>query len=52
MLVHLALGRQPEPILGRFRADLWMTSYESAVFLPARRLRLPRVERSSLSGAA
>jgi carbamoyl-phosphate synthase large subunit len=52
MLVQLALGEPLEPALGRFRADLWMTSYETAVFLPARRLRLAPLEPASLSGAA
>ncbi len=51
MLVQLALGKPPRPSLGRYRADLWMTSYEAAVFRPARRLRLHRLE-ASLSGAA
>lgn len=52
MLVQLAMGQQPASILGRFRADLWMTSYESAVFLPAKRLKLTRVAQASLEGAA
>jgi carbamoyl-phosphate synthase large subunit len=33
MLVDLALGRQVEPAIGRYQSDLWMTSYESAMFL-------------------
>jgi carbamoyl-phosphate synthase large subunit len=52
MLIQLALGNPPAPSLGRFRADLWMTSYEAAVFLPARRLRLTALEQAALSGAA
>ena len=34
MLVELALGRRVHPQIGRFRAGLWMTSYESSLFLP------------------
>ena len=52
MLVQLATGETPAPSLGRFRAELWMTSYEAAVFLPARRLRLTQLEQATLSGAA
>jgi carbamoyl-phosphate synthase large subunit len=52
MLVQLALGQPPAPSLGQYRADLWMTSYESAVFLPARRVRLVSLDRPALSGAA
>jgi carbamoyl-phosphate synthase large subunit len=51
MLVQLALGQAPASST-RFRADLWMTSYEAGVFLPARRLRLSAVDRASFSGAA
>jgi len=51
MLVQLALGQSPSAS-NRFRADLWMTSYEAGVFLPARRLRLSQVDRGSFSGAA
>ena len=52
MLVQLATGETPAPSLGRFRAELWMTSYEAAVFLPARRLRLTQLDQATLSGAA
>jgi carbamoyl-phosphate synthase large subunit len=33
MLVQLARGRRVAPSLGRFQDGLWMTSYESSVFL-------------------
>lgn len=52
MLVQLALGNRPEPAIGRFRADLWMTSYEAGVFLPARRLRLAGLDQAALPGVA
>ena len=35
MLVRLALGRHVPSQIGRFRADLWMTSFESSFFLDA-----------------
>jgi carbamoyl-phosphate synthase large subunit len=34
-LVALARGRKVAPAIGRFEDNLWMTSYESAVFVPA-----------------
>jgi carbamoyl-phosphate synthase large subunit len=33
MLVQLARGRRVEPSLGRFQDNLWMTSYETSVFV-------------------
>ena len=33
LLVDLARGRDVEPIIGRFRDGLWMTSYETSVFV-------------------
>ena len=33
MLVRMAAGRAVEPSIGTFRENLWMTSYESSVFL-------------------
>lgn len=33
MLVDLAVGRPVVPALGQFTADLWMTNYESSLFL-------------------
>lgn len=35
MLLEPALGSRVEPSIGRFRRDLWMTSYESSLFLDA-----------------
>jgi carbamoyl-phosphate synthase large subunit len=42
-LVELALGRKVSPRIGRFRADLWMTSYENAIFVGATDLATGRV---------
>jgi len=33
MLVQLARGRRVEPTIGRFQDNLWMTSYETSVFV-------------------
>ena len=54
MLVQIAQGHTPAQALGSFRADLWMTSYETALFLPPARLRLspPQTAAAHLSGAA
>lgn len=38
MLVELAAGRTVSPRVGQFTADLWMTSYETSVFVDAARL--------------
>jgi carbamoyl-phosphate synthase large subunit len=40
MLVELALGRRVESAIGRFRENVWMTSYETAVFLDATQINL------------
>jgi carbamoyl-phosphate synthase large subunit len=40
MLVRLAAGHRVEPSVGQFRADLWMTSFESAFFLDPSAVRL------------
>lgn len=42
MLVDLALDRPVPPAIGEFQADLWMSSYESSLFLPADALVLER----------
>jgi carbamoyl-phosphate synthase large subunit len=42
-LVELALGRKVTPRIGRFRGDLWMTSYENAIFIGATDLATGRV---------
>jgi carbamoyl-phosphate synthase large subunit len=33
MLVQLARGRRVDPAIGRFQDGLWMTSYETSVFV-------------------
>lgn len=38
MLVDLARGRLVRPAIGRFRPNLWMTNYESSVFVAADRI--------------
>jgi carbamoyl-phosphate synthase large subunit len=40
MLAELALGRPVAPAIGRFRENVWMTSYETAVFLDEAQIRL------------
>jgi carbamoyl-phosphate synthase large subunit len=40
MLVQLAAGRTVTPAIGRFRDDVWMTSYETSVFLEGARVAL------------
>jgi carbamoyl-phosphate synthase large subunit len=40
MLVDLAAGRMVEPSIGAFRDDLWMTNYETSVFLDGSRVAL------------
>jgi carbamoyl-phosphate synthase large subunit len=39
MLVKLAVGQRVLPAIGQFRADLWMTSFESSFFLDAAKVR-------------
>jgi len=41
MLLALARGDALEPSIGHFRTDLWMTNYETSIFLPSSRLTLP-----------
>jgi carbamoyl-phosphate synthase large subunit len=41
MLLELAAGRDVAPAIGQFRDDLWMTNYESALFLDPGRIALP-----------
>ncbi len=40
LLIKLAAGQRVDPIIGQFRPELWMTSFESSFFLDASRLRL------------
>jgi carbamoyl-phosphate synthase large subunit len=41
MLLRLALGLDVPPAIGEFEDGLWMTSYESGIFLEPQRIRLP-----------
>lgn len=50
MLVKLAMGRKVEPALGAFRADLWMTSFESSFFLDGATLGLTSLNRDAEIG--
>jgi carbamoyl-phosphate synthase large subunit len=43
MLVDLALGRKVAPAIGRFRAGLWMSSYETSLFFDERQAALERL---------
>ncbi len=38
LLLELTLGRRVDPVIGRFQHDLWMTNYESSLFLSADRI--------------
>jgi carbamoyl-phosphate synthase large subunit len=40
-LVKLAIGMPVEPAVGDFREDMWMTSYESSVFLDPAQIKMP-----------
>jgi carbamoyl-phosphate synthase large subunit len=42
MLVDLVLGREVRPVIGGFQADLWMSSYETSLFLQPGDLVLER----------
>jgi carbamoyl-phosphate synthase large subunit len=44
MLVRLAAGQRVKPAIGRFRDNLWMTNYETSVFLEGGRVALERYE--------
>ena len=41
MLLTMATGGLVEPAIGAFRDNLWMTSYESSLFLEPARIALP-----------
>lgn len=49
MLVSMALGERVEPRIGAFCDDLWISKYESAVFLPSSNLQLPACPRVPVS---
>jgi carbamoyl-phosphate synthase large subunit len=40
MLAKLALGRRVSPAIGRFRENIWITNYETAIFLEEPEIRL------------
>jgi carbamoyl-phosphate synthase large subunit len=44
MLLELAGGREVAAAIGQFQDDLWMTSYESAVFLNPAQILLPTLD--------
>ena len=43
LLLELALGRRVVPRIGDFRADVWMTNYESSIFLTTPDIQLDTV---------
>jgi carbamoyl-phosphate synthase large subunit len=43
-LVRMALGESLAPRIGDFRANLWMTKYDAALFLPAEGVQLSLVD--------
>jgi carbamoyl-phosphate synthase large subunit len=48
MLLKLALGRKVAPIIGQYQSDLWITNYESSLFVtPERMDRLIPAERAA-----
>jgi carbamoyl-phosphate synthase large subunit len=51
MLVELAAGRGVAPSIGRFRDQLWMTSYEASVFLQDTHISLPDYPPAASVGA-
>jgi carbamoyl-phosphate synthase large subunit len=46
MLVELALGRHVAPSIGRFREDVWITNYETGIFLMQPEIRLEPFRRT------
>ncbi|MEQ1759067.1 MAG: ATP-grasp domain-containing protein [Vicinamibacterales bacterium] len=53
MLIKMALGRQVAPMVGEFKKDLWMTSFESSFFLDGADLHAQAFElRSHVEEAA
>jgi carbamoyl-phosphate synthase large subunit len=49
MLLQLARGDRLQPALGQFRADLWMTKYDAAIFLAAERMHLPALSSPAMA---
>ena len=53
MLARLALGRRVAPSIGRFRDNVWMTNYETSVFLKDGDIRLePSARRGAIEEVA
>jgi carbamoyl-phosphate synthase large subunit len=50
MLIALGRGRTVAPSIGRYRADLWMTSFESSFFLDDPHLRFHALDRTHALG--
>lgn len=52
MLLQLHAGKVVQPTIGRFHDQLWMTNYESSVFLDAARVRLEPLSATAIRGVA
>lgn len=52
MLVDLARGRRLASQIGDFQDDLWMTSYESSIFVPAERIGFSMMAPRSIAEVA
>jgi carbamoyl-phosphate synthase large subunit len=48
MLLRLAMGLEVPPAIGDFEDGLWMTSYESGIFLDAPQIRLASLDESAV----
>lgn len=52
MLLRLARGQRVSPCIGRFRENLWMSNYESSVFLNEGQVRLEPLRRAGVAEVA
>ncbi|MDE3155853.1 MAG: ATP-grasp domain-containing protein [Acidobacteriota bacterium] len=52
LLVELTIGRCVLPQIGRYQRDLWMTSYESSVFVPDGEVQLLEPHEATAQAAA
>ena len=52
MLLTMATGGRVEPAIGAFREHLWMTSYESSLFLEPVRIALPTLSEMTAAEVA
>jgi carbamoyl-phosphate synthase large subunit len=52
MLLRLASGQRVAPAIGRFRDNLWMTSYETSLFLDDAHATLERFEPAAVGEVA